>query len=93
MSTEVLEQRSSDLSSFMQLCSLVPLQRYKNELTFYQKSAMIRKSSLKPEDLFKVLDDVGSLEQAAKLSTHKIYIDHQHEIIVFLSIVCEKNQE
>lgn len=77
----------------MQLCSLVPLQRYKNELNVYQKSAMIRKSSLKPEDLFKVLDDVGPLEQAAKLSTHKKYIDHQHEIVVFLSIGCEKNQE
>ncbi|KAI3454374.1 hypothetical protein Pfo_011037 [Paulownia fortunei] len=42
----------------IELCSLVPLQHYKNELTIYQRSAMITKSSQKPEDLVKVLADV-----------------------------------
>ncbi|KAG8378708.1 hypothetical protein BUALT_Bualt07G0013300 [Buddleja alternifolia] len=39
----------------VELCFLVPLQRYTNELTVYQRSAMITKSSQKPEDLIKAL--------------------------------------
>ncbi|KAL7138848.1 hypothetical protein ABFS83_09G009600 [Erythranthe nasuta] len=45
----------------IELCSLVPLQRYKNELTGYQTSAMIKKSSQKPEELLQFLDDTGKM--------------------------------
>ncbi|PIN23080.1 Translation initiation factor 2C (eIF-2C) [Handroanthus impetiginosus] len=41
----------------IELCHLVPLQHYKNELSNYQRSALIAKSSQKPEDLIKVLSD------------------------------------
>ncbi|KAK4489003.1 hypothetical protein RD792_004794 [Penstemon davidsonii] len=51
----------------VELCSMVPLQRYTNDLTVYQKSAMITKSSLKPEDMIKLLvDDVKSNKYEAE---------------------------
>ncbi|KAG6402000.1 hypothetical protein SASPL_138868 [Salvia splendens] len=43
----------------VELCFLVPLQRNKNELTVYQRTAMVTKSSQKPEDLLKILTDVS----------------------------------
>ncbi|GFP88430.1 protein argonaute 4a [Phtheirospermum japonicum] len=41
----------------IELCSLIPLQRYKKELNVYQVSAMVTKCKLKPEDMIKVLDN------------------------------------
>ncbi|KAL8458016.1 hypothetical protein ACS0TY_035769 [Phlomoides rotata] len=41
----------------VELCYVAPLQLNTNELTVYQRSAMITKSSLKPEELVKVLAD------------------------------------
>ncbi|KAL1542008.1 protein argonaute 4A-like [Salvia divinorum] len=43
----------------VELCFLVPLQRNKNELTVYQRTAMVTKSSQKPEELLKILTDVS----------------------------------
>ncbi|KAL3512652.1 hypothetical protein ACH5RR_025369 [Cinchona calisaya] len=39
----------------IELCSLVSLQRYKKALSIHQRSLMVKKSSIKPEDLFLML--------------------------------------
>ncbi|KAL3642288.1 hypothetical protein CASFOL_013103 [Castilleja foliolosa] len=41
----------------IEICSLIPLQRYRKELTVYQKSAMLTKLRIKPDDVIKVLDN------------------------------------
>ncbi|KAH6808549.1 hypothetical protein C2S51_000305 [Perilla frutescens var. frutescens] len=53
----------------VELCYLVPLQRNKNELNVYQRTAMVTKSSQKPDELLKVLTD------GSKRIKHEIEVD------------------